>query len=279
MFPILFTIGRFHIYNFSVFIILAWCVFSFMFWRMLRSDGVDEDKIFDLTFYSTLVAFICSRAFFVCLNWDLFADTWLKIFALWVQPGLSLYGAFIGGLLTLVFVSRREKVRLGQVLDAFALSFPGAFAVGLIGSFLDGTEVGKIVNLPWAMRVVGHVGRRQPIQIYEFIAIVFMMVILFLVKRKSVKEKWAYGVVGVWFFMMYSIIMFILEFFKESRVYWISLSANQWVLIALFAEAVGAFYVRGGGRETVRPLVYKLRTLGGGIAGGIYAKFSKRRPE
>ena len=59
------------------------------------------------------------------------------------------------------------KVRLGQVLDAFALSFPAAFLVGLIGAFLDGTAVGKIVDLPWALRVAGHVGKRHPIQLYE----------------------------------------------------------------------------------------------------------------
>jgi phosphatidylglycerol:prolipoprotein diacylglycerol transferase len=272
MIPVLFTIGSFHVYSYSVFVILAWFIFSFLFWRMLRSDGIDEDKIFDLTFYSTLAAFVSSRLFFVCLNWDLFADTWLRVVALWVQPGLSLYGAFIGGLLTLVFLSRREKVRLGQVLDAFVLSFPGALAVGLVGGFLDGTTVGKIADLPWALRVVGYVGRRHPIQVYEFIAIVIIMVILSFVKKRSVREKWPYGAIGVWFFIFYSIIMFVLEFFKESRVYWISLSANQWILIALFAEAVGAFYVRGGGREIIRPVVNRITTSIRGLFKKIYAR-------
>jgi phosphatidylglycerol:prolipoprotein diacylglycerol transferase len=276
MMPILFTIGRVHIYNFSIFIVLAWGVFSFLFWRMLRGDGVDEDKIFDLTFYATLIAFVSSRALYVALNWDVFADTWLKIFALWVQPGLLLYGALIGGLLTLVFLSRHEKVRLGHVLDAFALSFPGAMIIGLVGAFLDGTTVGKVVNLPWAIRVAGHIGKRHPIQVYECIAMVIIICILAYVKKRSVREKWPYGMIGIWFFMLYSVFMFILEFFKESRVYW-SLSANQWILVALFAEAVGAFYVRGGGREMMRPVAYKIKTTITGIAGGIYGRFSKRR--
>ena len=58
--------------------------------------------------------------------------------------------------------------------------------------------------------------------------------------------------------------MFPLEFAKESRVYW-TLSANQWILIALFAEALGAFYVRGGGRETIRPFINRIFTRIGRI--------------
>jgi phosphatidylglycerol:prolipoprotein diacylglycerol transferase len=279
MHPLLFSIGSLHIYSLSVFVVLGWLVFSFLFWRQLRSNGIDEDKIFDLTFYTTLVAIVMSRAFYVILHWELFSDTWLKIFALWVQPGLSLYGAFIAALAVLVSMSRASKVRLGHVLDAVALSFPAAILTGLIGVFLDGSVAGKIVDLPWALRFVGHAGRRHPVQVYEIIIICIIIGILYRLQLRSSKEKWPYGVVGVWFFILYSFSMFLLEFAKDTRVYWISLSANQWVLIAIFAEALGAFYVRGGGREAIRPLGHKIKTSISGVIGGIYAKFSKRRSE
>jgi phosphatidylglycerol---prolipoprotein diacylglyceryl transferase len=259
MFPILVTIGSFHIYFFSIFLVLSWLVFSFLFWRDLKSDGVDEDKSFDLMFYATITGFLMSRLVYVLLHWDLFSDAWLKIFAIWIQPGLSLYGGLIGILVTLIFLSRREKVRLGAVLDAFALSFPAALLVGLVGGFLDGTTVGKMSTLPWAIRYAGSVGRRHPVQLYEIIACVFVIIVMTVLSRKSTREKWPYGVVGVWFFLAYTVIMFLLEFAKDSRVY-LSLSANQWILIALFAEALGAFYVRGGGREAIRPVINSIGT-------------------
>src|SRR5574340_1168436 len=106
MYPLLLSIGPVHIYSLSVFIITGWLVYSFLFWRALRESGIEEDKIFDLTFYSTLVGLVTARALFVFLNWNLFSETWLKIIALWVTPGLSLYGAFVGGLMTLVALSR-----------------------------------------------------------------------------------------------------------------------------------------------------------------------------
>lgn len=259
MYPILLQWGPVHIFSFSVSLVLAWLVFSFLFWRVLRSSGTDEDKIFDLTFYATIVALIVARAAFVATHQELFADTWLKIIALWVQPGLSWYGALFGGIATLVSMSRGIKVRLGLVLDALAIALPPAFIVGLAGAFLDGTIVGKLASFP---------GGRHPVALYEILGLFGVMIAVRLVGRRAAQNKRPYGFVGVWFFIFYSFIMFFLELTVEARVYWLSLSLNQWVLVSMFAESLGALYVRGGGREAVRPLLYKL-----------YAKFSKRRSE
>jgi len=59
--------------------------------------------------------------------------------------------------------------------------------------------------------------------------------------------------------------MFLFEFLVESDVYWGSLSANQWIYVGIVGQAIGAFYVRGGGKEKLT------RALG-----GIYGKLSKR---
>jgi prolipoprotein diacylglyceryltransferase len=164
------------------------------------------------------------------------------------------------------------------VLDGLAQSLPVAFIIGLIGAFLDGSLVGKITEVPWALRVIGHVGRRHPVALYEIAALLVVLLLMMFVWKRAQKQKWPYGIVGVWFFVLYSVVMFIVELFTESRVYW-TLTANQWILVAIFAESLGAMYVRGGGRESVRPLIYKLRSMFGRLTGGIYAKFSNRRSE
>ncbi len=267
MHPILLSLGPVTIYSFSVFLVLSWFLFSFLFWRNLRSGGTEEDRIFDLTFYATIVAFIFARAGFVLTHWELFSDTWLKIIALWVTPGLSLYGGVLGGVATLVYMSRTTKVRLGLVLDALAHALPWALIIGLIGAFLEGTLVGKISEVPWALRIDGLPGRRHPVALYEIIALILLLPLQFVWAKKALRDKKPFGVVGVWFFLALSSAMFILELFVESRVY-LSFTANQWVLIAIFAESLGALYVRGGGREWVRPFIHKL-----------YAKLSNRRSE
>jgi prolipoprotein diacylglyceryltransferase len=269
MYPILFSAGAFHIYSLSVALIVAWSVFSFFFWRALRGQGVEEEHIFNLTFYSTVMAFIFSRLVYVLLNFDLFRASMLKIVALWVQPGFSLYGAFLGGLLTLIYLSRQYKVRLGHVLDAFGPAFGAAFIIGAVGSLLDGSYVGTMTQVPWSVRFVGHVGARHPVQLYEILVVSFILIFLAFLAARGAQKKWPYGLMGLWFFALYSPGMFILEFFKDTRVYFNLLRANQWILIAIFAETIGAFYVRGGGREAVRPFINR-------FVGGIHAKFSKR---
>lgn len=276
MYPILFSIGPFHMYSFSLLLVLAWCVFSFIFWQILRAEAVGEEHIFDLMFYASLVALVSSRIGFVIFHWDLFSDNYLKIVALWVQPGLSLYGGLVGAMVTLVLLCRSYKVRLGYVVDALGLSLPGAFMIGAIATQLDGSEVGKLANTPWSVRYVGHVGLRHPVGLYACLVLLCISVIVWLIYRRAKQDKWSFGIVGIWFFLLWSVTVFGLEFFKDNGVYWKSLSANQWVLIGIASQALGAFYVRGGGREAIRPLVSKVRTFFANAHQLLYAKFSKR---
>jgi prolipoprotein diacylglyceryltransferase len=90
------------------------------------------------------------------------------------------------------------------------------------------------------------------------------------------KQKWAYGIVGIWFLLLYSVFMFVLEFLKDSPVYLGRLTANQWILIGIFAECVGVLYVRGGGREHIRPIANTVRTFIVEKGNKIYAKISRR---
>ncbi len=269
MHPILFSIAGVPLFSLSVFLVIAWLVFSFVFWKLLRNMGVAEQRIFDLTFYSTLVSLFSSRAVFVLLNPALFSDNLIKVAAFWVQPGFSLYGGLIGALGTSVYLSRRYKVRLAYVLDAWAVSLPLSLIFGEIGSLLDGTEVGRTFAGPWSIFYLGHVGRRHPVQLYEILALVLVLIVVFLLQKKAEIGKWPFGLVGVWFFLAFSVFMFIIEFAKETGVYFFRFSINQWILIAIFGQSLGALYVRGGGREKFRPMVRR-------VIEAIYTKFSKR---
>lgn len=261
MFPVLFSFGPVNIFSFSVFLILAWLTYSFVFWRMLRSQGVDEEKIFDLTFYSTIFGLLFSRLGFVVQNLPLF-DHFLQVAAIWIVPGLSLYGGFLGAVAALVLFCRRHKVRLAYILDALAFALPYALILGEIGSLLDGTEVGLPTSLPWGISYIGFLEKRHPVQLYEIAALIVIIVMLTFMARRAKKRNWAYGIIGVWFFIFYSIVMFCIESVKVGSVYFLSLSVNQWIIIAVFAESLGALYVRGGGKQRFAAFI---RSLQGGF--------------
>jgi len=262
----------------NVFIVSGWLIFSFLFWLWLRRFAVEEDRIFDLTFFATGVAFIFARLGYVFLHREFFVDkSLLLVAAIWVSPGLSWIVGMIGGVMTVVLMSRQYKVRLGLVLDALAAALPLPLIIGKLGSFIIGIEPGKIGTLPFG----AHIGNwpvnfRHPVALYEAFSFIVISFIIFRLMKLSVLSKWAYGIVGVWFFLLYSISSFVLEFFKDSRVYWGNLTANQWMLIGIFAECVGVLYVRGGGREFFRPYVHKITIFIGEKGKYIHESISRR---
>ncbi|OGG23708.1 hypothetical protein A3A79_00675 [Candidatus Gottesmanbacteria bacterium RIFCSPLOWO2_01_FULL_43_11b] len=265
MYPILLSVGPIDIYSLSVFLVLSWCVFSFPFWKKLRTQGVSEERIFDLMFYSTISAAVFSRIGFVLTHASLFTDNMLKIVALWVQPGLSFFSGLVFGILTLLYLSRAYKIRVGLVLDIVGVTLPWVIIVGKLGSLFDGSEVGLPAAFAWSVSYFNSEGLRHPVQLYEIIMLAILGIIMVFIERKAAQKKWSFGLVGIWFFFLYSFLSFVLEFFKQSTVYYLGISANQWILVAFFAEALGAFYVRGGGREKGRML---FRTM--------YDRISKR---
>jgi len=280
MIPFSFPILPFSVYIGNILFLLAWFIFSFLFWRGLRRWGVEEDRIFDLTFYATLAACMMARAGFVLTNWHLFAGkSPLLIAALWVTPGLSWLAGLVGGIAALVSLSRGYKVRLGHVLDAASFAFPLSIIVGEAASFVDGLEVGKAAPVPWAIVYGSHPGTRHPVQLYEMIAVFFIALLMIRITAECMKKKVPYGIAGVWFFVLYSVTMFVLELFKESRVYWGSLTANQWVLIGIFAECMGVLYVRGGGRQAMRPVWHMIQSFIQKKGKQIYAAVSRKHTD
>jgi phosphatidylglycerol---prolipoprotein diacylglyceryl transferase len=276
MWPILFSVGNFHLYSLSVFIILSWIVFSFIFWRQMRQYGIEEDKIFNLTFYGTLITGICSRLTYVLLHWHLFNDNFLKIIVIWVLPGLSVFGAIIGLVLSLIILIKKYKIRLGYLLDSLAVALPYTLVFGLLGGFLDGSRVGKNTNVAWAIHYIGIAGKRHPVQLYEIISLVLIIIFIKYLLRQSNQHKWAYGFVGVWFFFLLGLTQFSLEFLKDNSIYWLSLSFNQWISIAIFSESVGVLYIKGGGKIFIKKLVSKSYINARNTLKGVHNAISKR---
>jgi prolipoprotein diacylglyceryltransferase len=264
------------IFSFSFFILLAWILFSFLFWKSLRSQAVEEEAIFDFMFAGTIAALIGARIGYILQNAALFQENLLLMVTPWVAPGLSFYGAFVACIATLLVLSRQKHVRVGMVLDGLAFSLPAAVAVGEIGSLLDGSTIGKTTG-SWGILYAGHLGRRHPVQVYEFIALFAVMVFVLHVQKLAKVKKLPYGVIGIWFFLAFSAVMFFLESFRETHVYWMSLTVNQWILLAIFAEAIGALYVRGGGREVIRPRVTRMIRNVSHVPKTLYERISKRR--
>jgi phosphatidylglycerol:prolipoprotein diacylglycerol transferase len=277
MFPTLLAIGPIHISSFLVFIIFAWLVFSFLFWRELRNQAVTEEHIYNLMFYGTLAAFVGARLGFVLSHWQLFAgNLWIRIFTLWIEPGFSFYGGFLAGGAVMLMMSRMFSIRRSLFLDAFTTGFSSAFTWGAFAAFLEGSSIGKHTTGVFGISLPGQGSRVHPVALYEMGAVFFLLLLLYVVRRYRKQTLGKPGLTALWFFFFFSISMFGLEFLKESPVYFSRLTLNQWICIGIYGEAVGGLITWGGGKEWVKtyvPIMYKKVFQ---KVGGIYAKFSRR---
>jgi prolipoprotein diacylglyceryltransferase len=255
-------------------------IFSFLFWRQLRNQAIQEEYIYQLMFFGTIAAFIGSRFGFVISHWDLFSGNFfIRIFTPWIQHGFSFYGGFLGAGAVMLVLSRQYHIPRSLFLDAFTIGFSSAFTWGALAAFLDGSVVGKPTPFPIGVRMMGKQELLHPVALYEMFAVFVILFILSLVRRLKRDSLGRSGLYALWFFFFFSIVMFCLEFIKESPVYFSGLSLNQWVCIGIFGEASGALITWGGGKKLLQlyiPILYKQVCV---RIGGVYAKFSKRNPE
>lgn len=285
MYPILFSIGPFSLFSFSLFLLLSWCVWSYLFWRQLKASAAVAPAIFDTMFWVTVWGFIISRLQYVLFHIGQFQSNWLRVFTLWIQPGLGLYFAVMCGVLVSLWCKKLLKVSNGDILDAWAYSFPPAYIIGLFGSLLDGGIVGTQTTLPWAIRYIGTEGLRHPVQLYTIGAIMIWQLGFYIVKKNEAAASYFRipGNFAVWMALFVSLALFFIEFLTKRVVYFNFISVNQFLCILVFGQCLGSlFVVRGGYRIVAGKIqngIFFIRRKVGGLYERISKRFARRHTE
>lgn len=89
---------------------------------VLIRKNVSVNQVFDLSFLSIMVAFLVGRLFFIINDErrDLFNP--IQFFHILRYPGVSVFGFFVGGAVSIWFLFRKTKA-LHRVYDIFTISF------------------------------------------------------------------------------------------------------------------------------------------------------------
>lgn len=176
MFPVLFSIGKLPVSSFGVFLAMGFLLGIFLIWRLSRAWDLEEEKVLDLVLMTFLGGLAGARLYFALENLHIFIPNFLRLILINKYPGLSFWGAFLGGWLSLFYFSRRQKMDFWQISDFASVGFLGSLILADLGCFLGGCEIGVKSNLFFAVGMVGFLGKRFPVQILE--AIGFSWVLL-----------------------------------------------------------------------------------------------------
>ena len=158
-----------------------------------------------------------ARFFFYFLPWWSYDRSWTlwerytRFIDIFGQPGLVMYGGFVGGLLAVWLYFKLRKIDIWPYLDAYTPAMFVGYSLGRIGCFLvNDTCRGIATDLPWG--VVRDIGEPaiHPAPIYSTIVALIIFSVLWQIKDKKHFDGWLF-LIGA---MAYSSTRFMIEFVR-----------------------------------------------------------------
>ncbi|MDR1195588.1 MAG: prolipoprotein diacylglyceryl transferase, partial [Endomicrobium sp.] len=245
MHPILFSFGGFTVYMYGFFVALGFFSAAWYVSKTVKSDIISQDNLYSLFLWAIIAAIAGARVLYVLTNLGDFIKAPLDIFKIW-HGGLVFYGGFVAAVLYVVWHTKRKKIPLARLSDAIAPALGLGHFFGRIGCFFAGCCYGKACELPWAivfnnadtLAVKG--AHLHPTQLYE----AFGNLIIFVFLRSYDKKEHAAGKTFALYLIIYSILRFVIEFFRGDYrgSEFLGLSIAQTVSIILFATGIFIIY-------------------------------------
>ena len=220
MYPLLFEWGGVKIFSYPLFVGMAW---GLAYRMCLVSDSLMEQGSFQGLFWGTfLFSWLGAKSVFLLVS-GRFSDYW-SMFDFWSGGGFIFYGGLFFGFAYIVVYSfilgKFPQERLAWLLPPLALGH----ALGRMGCFFAGCCYGTVCELPWAIYL--HGATRHPVPLYEAVFLVFLSIASYKLLKKKVGH---WKMVG-FYFAMYAVGRFILEFYRGDMargIYFQGLSLSQ----------------------------------------------------
>lgn len=241
--PIAFALGPFEIRWYGVLMALAFFIGYFILHRLAKEKKIGSGLI-DIYFIYIFFGIIIGARLGEVIFYDplYYLANPIKIFYTW-EGGLASHGAFIGGILATLLFCRRHRIKFYTIADIVVIPIALGSVFIRIGNLINSEIVGRVTNVPWAMKFEGYESLRHPSQIYEAIMNFCVFLVLLCIRRvKKIPE----GFVFWSFVLVYSFLRFFVEFFKEYQGVdngW-PITMGQVLCIVFFAVSVAVMIAK-----------------------------------
>jgi len=249
--PVLFHIGSFPVYSYSIFVALAYIASLAYSYYEAKRQNQDPIHAVDLSLTLFICGLLGSRLLFMITDYQRFLDDPREIYRFW-NGGLVFYGGFIGAIVGCVTLIKLRGLKLGVWTDIFAPTGMLCLIFGRIGCLLNGCCYGRPApDLPWGIVYpASHpaLGLAQvpvhPTPVYSILASLIIFVILLFMMNKKRFDGQVFWTMA----LLYSIARFVIEFFRgdpRGTVPVIGLSTSQTISTATFIVSVTALILLG----------------------------------
>jgi len=225
----LFSIGPIHIYFFGVMIALGIIAASLVAFKEAERQRVSEDLVLNLIIITVLSGIAGARIFYILFyNPSYYFNDPLEVFHI-TEGGLSIHGGIITAMAVGFIYSKIKKESFFKLADITVISVALAQGIGRVGCDVFGKPMAKV--MPWGINVGYEI--LHPVQVYEFL---LDYILFFILWRKKEKKKYE-GQLFIVYFIGFSIIRGIVEFFRINPLVWGPFSVSH--LLSLIFIVLG----------------------------------------
>lgn len=234
--PVIFSIKGFPIYSYSLMLFLALLSGYFLGLKEIKSSGLDKGFFTQLIVASLIGAFLGARLHYVIEHYQAYINNIREIF--YLNKGGSSFGGFIGGFIFPFIYSKIKKKDIWKYANAFAPVVPlGVFLVR-IGCFLNWDDYGIGCSLPWCVNAGDF--PRHPTQIYESLFGLALFLVFLKLKRVERFKNHLFVLLAA----AYCTGRFFIELLRDSKHYWIGLTAAQITSVLVVVLTSGSLLLR-----------------------------------
>ena len=228
--------------------------------KRCKVASLDVSHAAGIAIWASVAALLGSRIFYLLQNISYtlsHPETILELNGATVS-----FGVYLGGMTGILLYGTFYRVSLWPYLDVIASVLGIGPMIGRIACFLNGCDYGKLSNLPWAIQFpqesypfYDHLNKGliseadtlslpvHPVQLYSIlIGLLLFIVFSWLWKKNLFKQ----GVLFFLFWMSYSVLRFMMEFFRgdENRGWVGNFSTGQFMSCVIFLFSTGFLYYR-----------------------------------
>jgi len=191
---------------------------------LYKKYGYDPALLYDLAFYAILCAIIGGRLYYVLYAWEYYQYDLLEIFKIW-HVGMALHGDIIGGIIGLLIYTKKHKINVLHTLDIVAPGIALGTAIGRWGNYFNQELFGKPTDAWWGIpietinRPTEYMASEyfHPTFLYSsflnFLLFLDLILLHYIIIKYSI-TRLAKGSIFIIYIIEYSIIRFIMEFYR-----------------------------------------------------------------
>jgi phosphatidylglycerol:prolipoprotein diacylglycerol transferase len=260
MLPILFQFGPLTIYSFGVFMALAAVAAAWVVQAELKRNGYNPELASTMVFAAAIGGLLGARVLFIVEEWSNFLRSpWSYIFT---GAGFTWYGGFLGGVLGVSWVVRKNNIPWLKAADIAAPALAVGYGIGRLGCHVAGDgDWGAVTNVPWGVAytkaIIGWVDpstgipyppgvRVHPTPIYEFLESALIFGILWALRKKEYQPGTMF-----WLYLALSgLARLVVEFWRLNPVFAFGLTEAQWFGVLMIF--IGLWQLVKSGTVTAR---------------------------